>query len=212
MAAGSLSPWRISLDTSTLDPALAEALVTGIKKVAPQSALIQVPAIAASYAAVVAKGTALGLLVTAVAEDEKVLKADIKKRDGALSALLLELVGLKSLVVSNATSEADISGMGFVVLTGGKASKVKPDPPFALIVKMGKDHGKARVSVQGARREHYVAECATDPNGTWSSLPGNGKERKLSGYPSGTKLWVRFAQVRYGLQSDWSTPALVTFA
>jgi hypothetical protein len=42
-------------------------------------------------------------------------------------------------------------------------------------------------------------------------LPGNGKQRIITG-PSGTKVWVRFAQVRYGLQSDWSVPVLVTLA
>ena len=49
-----------------------------------------------------------------------------------------------------------------------------------------------------------------NPIGVWTSLPGNGKQRKLSGYASGTQLWVQFAQVRYGLQSPWSTPVLVT--
>jgi hypothetical protein len=37
-----------------------------------------------------------------------------------------------------------------------------------------------------------------------------GKQRKLTGYATGTKLWVRFATVRWGMQSDWCTPVLVT--
>ena len=213
MASVAMSPWRIALGTAELTPASAEDLVSGIKKVAPQSTLISVPAIAASYAALVAKGTALGLTVTAVAEDETLLKTDIKKRDTAYSALLLELLGLKSLVLSNATSETDITGMGFSLLGSTTASRTKPDPPAALIVKLGKVHGKARVSVQttGASPGRYVAESSPDPIGTWTSLPGTGKERKLSGYASGAKLWVHFAQVRFGLQSDWSAPVLVSF-
>ncbi len=46
--------------------------------------------------------------------------------------------------------------------------------------------------------------------GTWGPLPGVGKERKLSGYPSGTKLWVQLAQIRWGLQGPWSVPVCVT--
>jgi len=44
---------------------------------------------------------------------------------------------------------------------------------------------------------------------TWSSLPGTGKQRRLSGYATGAQIWVRFAAVRFGMQSGWSVPALV---
>jgi hypothetical protein len=37
----------------------------------------------------------------------------------------------------------------------------------------------------------------------------HGKTRAVTG-PSGTKVWVRFARVRGGLQSAWSVPILVT--
>ncbi len=213
MSTAAMSPWRISLDTSALDPALAGTLISGIQKVAPQSTLISVPAIAASYAALVTKSTALGTTVTSVAQDEMLLKADTKKRDTAYTALLLELVGLKALVLSNATSETDITGMGFTVLDSTTASRTKPDAPVALIVVYSNVHGKARVSVQttGTTRGHYVAESSPDPIGTWTNLPGNGKQRKFSGYASGAKLWVHFAQVRFGLQSDWSAPTLLCF-
>ena len=209
MTTGALSPWRIQLDTSLLTPSSTGDLVVGIKKVAPQSALIQDPAIAASYASILQKNTDLGTFVTAVAEDEKKLHADVTARDGAYNTLLLELLGLKQLVLSKAKSETDITGMGFVLLTAASASRTKPDAPYGLIVKIGKVHGKARVAIPGKIRGRFVAEVSADPIGTWTALPGNGKERKLSGYPTGTKLWVHFAQVRYGLQSDWSAPVLV---
>ena len=45
---------------------------------------------------------------------------------------------------------------------------------------------------------------------SFSSLPGNGRSRKLSG-ASGTKVWVRFARVFRNQQSAWSAPVLVAF-
>jgi hypothetical protein len=58
----------------------------------------------------------------------------------------------------------------------------------------------------------FAAEVSTDPIGaaTWQTLPGSGKQRRLSGYALGTRLWVRFAAVRYGQQGPWCTPVLVT--
>jgi hypothetical protein len=55
-----------------------------------------------------------------------------------------------------------------------------------------------------------MAEMSPNPIGTWSQLAGISKSRKLSGYSSGTQLWVRFAAVRFGQQGPWSTPVLVT--
>jgi hypothetical protein len=207
-----LSHWRIALDTRLLNFATAGNFVGGIEKVAPQSTLIQVPAIAASFAALSKKGTALTTLVAAVAADDKQLKADITARDLALSAVLLELLGLKSLVLSNATSPADITAMGFAVLNSTKATRTQPDAPASVVVTIGKAHGKARATVQTTSVGRFVAQVAVDPlapTTSWADLPGNGKQRTLTG-ATGTKQWVRFAQVRYGLQSDWSTPVLVT--
>jgi len=41
-------------------------------------------------------------------------------------------------------------------------------------------------------------------------LPDSGNQRELSGYASGTRLWVRFAAVNYGQQSALTTRAIVT--
>jgi hypothetical protein len=102
--------------------------------------------------------------------------------------------------------------MGFTTLDVAKASKVVPDAPGALDVKYGKAHGKADVAVEGkGRLGSFAAQGALDPPGPanpWFGLPGTGKQRKLA-YPTGTRLWVQFAQVRYGLQSAWSAPVLV---
>lgn len=89
-----------------------------------------------------------------------------------------------------------------------------PEIPQSLDVKIPKTaKGRARVSVHETGDTHgrYVAESSPDPVGptTRSPLPGTGKSRTLTG-PSGTKVWVRFARVRGQMQSDWSTPVLVT--
>jgi hypothetical protein len=102
--------------------------------------------------------------------------------------------------------------MGFSLLVGAAATQGPPEPPAALVVKLGKAHGKARVIVEGkGYLGLFAAEASIDPIGpaTWVSLPGNGKQRKLSGYPSGTRLWVHFAATRHGQQSAWSVPVLV---
>jgi hypothetical protein len=187
--------------------------LAGIEKVAPQSALLQVPAIAASLAALTAKGATLATDVSAVSANEKVFKASVSARNAARLAFDLEIDTLRTLVENNANAPGDVTGMGFALLTLNKASRTPPDPPAALIVKIGKAHGKARVSVAGnGYLGCFAAQVSPDPQTatSWSDLPGKGKERRLSGYASGTKLWVRFATVRFGMQSDYCTPVLVT--
>ena len=212
MSSTASSRWRIALDTSLMDDAMRGKLCGAIQKVASQSALMAIPAIAASVAAVGKKYAAVTANRLAVAGDEQQLKNDVTALVTSRTAMDVELVSLKALVANNATSETDITGIGFTLLPGITASRTRPDAPALLVVKTGKAQGKATVSVHetGTTRGRYVAEVTGNPMGTWASLPGNGKERKLSGYPSGTQLWVHFAQVRYGLQSEWSTAVLIT--
>jgi hypothetical protein len=213
MATKALSRWRIQMNRRLMDDLERSGTIAGIGKMSASSPLIQIPAIAASVAALVKKGAALTSANEAVAADEKQLQQDGQARDSARSSVDLELLSLKGLVVNNATSASDVTSMGFVLATGPtRASPVQPEPPPGLLVKLGRQHGKARVTVDTpARGGRYVAEVSTDPIGsaTWSPLPGNGKQRKLSGYASGTRLWVRFAAVRYGMQSEWCAAALV---
>ena len=63
----------------------------------------------------------------------------------------------------------------------------------------------------GRMRRRYATQSSPDPVGpdTWSPLPGTGKSRTITG-KSGTSVWVRFALVHEELQSEWSTPVLVT--
>jgi hypothetical protein len=210
---GAIARWRAALNIHLLNDLMREQALTGIQKVAQQGALMQNPTVAASYAALSTKGTTFTAAVASVTANEKVLQASLGARTVARTTFDLELSNYKTLVENLATSSADIQSMGLVPLVVTRASKVQPDPPGALVVKLGKVHGKARVAVQGkGDLGHFVAEVSTDPIGaaTWSPLPGNGKQRQLSGYATGTKLWVHFAAVVWGLQSAWSVPVLVT--
>lgn len=208
MTTPTASRWRIALDTKVLDDLAKGNLVASIDKLSKQSNLMSIPAIAACVAALVTKAATLKASNEAVDLDEKKLKTDVQARDASRTGLDTELVSLKALVGNHATSAADVTGMGFQLIDT-TASRTKPDAPVA-IAKPGKQPGKARAAVAGKIRGRFVAEMALDPAaGPWTSLPGNGKERKLSGFASGTKVAVRFAQVRYGLQSDWSVPVIV---
>ena len=209
----SVTRFRAALNIHRLDDSERANALTGIQKVAQQGALIQNPAIAASYAALTAKGTTLTTTVVSVAANETVLKASIGARGVARATFDLQLSNYKTLVENLATSASDVQSMGLVPLIVTRASKAPPDPPGALVVRLGKVHGKARVAVEGnGYLGTFVAEVSTDPIGptTWSPLPGTGKQRLLSGYPSGTKLWVHFARVRWGMQSAWSVAVLIT--
>ncbi len=205
------SRWRAALNISLLTDAKRQNMLAGIEKVAQQGVLYQVPAVAASYAAFATKATTFTAAVAAASAAEKQYKASATAADVARSAFDLELDTLKTAVENNATSAGDVSGMGFQPLTIVKSSKTPPDAPAVLLYLPAKVHGKGRVVVQGVGYlGHFVAEVSNDPIGTWTTLPTcNGKERRFSGYPSGTRLWVHFAAVRWGLQSAWSTPVLV---
>ena len=206
-----LPRWRAALNHDLLNDRVRASMLAGILKVAPECALMSIPSIAASFAALGQRGAELDAGIVRVASLLAELKAAISARDISRTRFDGELDSLKGLVENNATSGADITGMGFVLLTIVKASQTPPDPPGALVVTIGRAHGKARVSVPGKGYQgSFVAELAENPNGPWTSLPGTRKSRKLSGYPTGTQLWVRFAAVRYGLQGPWGTAVLVT--
>lgn len=211
MSAKTTSRWRAALSTHLFTDAVRGTTLAGIQKVGPQSPLIQIPSVAASFAALASKGAALATKVDEVAANEQQLVQSMTERDSARLVFDLELITLKTLTENNAKSGADLTGMGFSIFSAVKASQTLPDPPWALVVKHGRAHGKASVSVPAdGHRYHYAAEATTDPVGVWWSLPGNGRQRKLAG-PTGTRVWVRFATVRFGMQSAWSVPVLVTF-
>jgi hypothetical protein len=208
-----LSRWRAAMTTRLMNDAERATTLTGIQKAAPQGTLIQIPGIAASVAALGTKGTAFATDVAAAASNEVLFRASVTARDLARFALDLELDTYRTLVENNATNAGDVTSMGLTLLTLAATSRTPPDPPAALLVRPGTARGKARVTVAGnGYLGTFAAEVSTDPVGaaTWSSLPGTGKQRKLAGYASGTKLWVHFATIRFGMQCAWSVPVLVT--
>jgi hypothetical protein len=108
-----LSRFRIALNVSLMNDLDRLALIAGIQKGGATSSLMQVPAIAASYAAVVKKGAALKANNDLVAADQQQLKLDETSRDASRADADAEIVALKTLVAHNATSAADVASMGF---------------------------------------------------------------------------------------------------
>jgi hypothetical protein len=205
--------YRAALNPSSMDDTEVTEALASIQKVAQQGPLFQLAAIAASYAALATKGTNLSTAIAQEAADAAAHRKSVTARDTARLTFDRELDTYKTLVQNNATSADDVTGMGLSLQTVMTASRTPPDPPAALLVHTGKQHGKARVVVAGKGYQGlFAAQVSTDPIGptTWSPLPGVGKQRKLSGYPTGTKLWVQFATIRFGMQSAWCTPVLVT--
>ena len=206
---------RIALNLSTMTDAELLQLVVAITSLAPQSALYSIAAIASSVTSVTTKGTAFKGASDAVTADEEKLRNDKATKRSTRGVLENEVTALAGLVGTNAKNPTDVASMAFTMATSPTVAKAPPATPDVVDVIMPKKgRGRAKVSVNEAANERgrYVAESSQDPYGptTWTSLPGTGKSRSLTG-ASGTKIWVRFARVRGQLQSDWSTPVLVTF-
>jgi hypothetical protein len=97
---------------------------------------------------------------------------------------------------------------------GPKAPASPPVTPEQIDVKMprrARGYATASVHETGKTRGEFDAQYSPDPYGptTWLELVGHGKSRRVTG-ASGTKVWVRFAQVKRGVRSAWSTPVLIT--
>jgi hypothetical protein len=207
-----LNRLRIALNLTNMSDAELLQLVVAIVALAPQSALMQIQAIASSVAAITTKGATFKTTSDAVTADEEKLRNDKTAKRAARGALENEVTSLAGLVGTNAKDAAEAATLAFQVRSGNVVAKDPPAAPGAVdIVIPKRGHGKCKVSVHetGGIRGRYVAEWSPDPIGTWTSLPGVGKSRTITG-ASGTKVWVRFARVRAQLQSDWSTPVLVT--
>jgi hypothetical protein len=210
-----LNRLRILLSLGELSDAELLLLAASIVTLAPQSSLISVPAIATSVTAITTKAAALKAGGEAVKSgDDQLLNAKTTA-SAARVALQNEVGSLMGLVTNNAKTASDVTSMAFKVrppVTISTATGVQP--PASIDVKLPKTvRGEFTATAHdaGNAKWHYAAECSPDPIGasTWAPLPGVGRSRKVTGV-SGTKVWVRFARVRGQIQSDWSTPILVT--
>src|SRR6185312_2206268 len=83
------------------------------------------------------------------AADEAAYRKSVGTRDTARLTLNRELDTFKTMVENNAASADDVTGMGLSLGAVATVSRTPPDPPASLIVKIGRQHGKARVLVAG---------------------------------------------------------------
>ena len=213
-----INEFRVLLDLSALsaDDTAREQLCTSIAKLAPESPLYSDPTVQAAVANV---GKTFTTFVTArqtAAQSAKQYALDATAASDAGTANDKSLLLLRALVQNAATRESDSTSMAFTAYTG------RPPPPPLLppeqidVVQGKKGSGKSRATVHelGITRRKYAARTTTSypitPNSTFDVVPGNGKQRKLSGQP-GSTVWIQFALVHGGQQSDWSAAVPVTF-
>jgi len=191
-------------------------LVTSVLKMAPKSALFtqsgavqaEVDNLGKTY-----DGYTAALAVAAASARQH--KLDVAAAQQARIANNRSIKLLKTLVEHGAQTPDDVKSMAMTPQETPRPAPAALLPPESIDVRVHKKgSGKVTASAHqaGGGRRHYAAEISTDPIGpaTWVGVPGSGKSRKLSG-ASGTSVWVRFALQRGQLQSEWSTPVLITF-
>jgi hypothetical protein len=148
-----------------------------------------------------------------VETDRKTLVADTAARDknrtdfDRLFNLHLDMLE------HDALTEKDLKD-AHVTPRGEKPPATPPATPLQVDVKIPKrarGYAVASVHETGRTRGAYDAQYSPDPYGpsSWLDLVGHGKSRRVTG-ASGTKVWIRFAQVKRGVRSEWSTPVLIT--
>ena len=202
-----------ALDFSKLNDEDVHTLVGDIKQVATTSQLVLgSPAMQASVAALGTKDATLTKTNTAVSTDRQNLRTDTAAEAVARADLHGELRTYATFVSNGAKSPADVHAAGLPPQAPRPPRNQPPTVPESIANKPPKKgHGKTTVVVEetGPTRHQFVAQQSLDGI-TWAALGvGFGKTRSVTG-ASGTKVWVRFAMVRGQLQSDWSTPVLVT--
>src|SRR5262249_47043867 len=117
-----------------------------------------------------------------------------------------------TLTTNSAKSPADVHNAGLSPAPPRPARNTPPEVPQQIDVRFPKKgHGKAVAIVHetGPTPRKYVAEQSVDGINFTPLGVHQGKTRTVTG-ATGAKVWVRFAQVRSGLQSDWSVAVLIT--
>jgi hypothetical protein len=211
------SPYQhVELELSTLSDPDRHTLIQNVKTAATTSTVfLNNPSLQTLLGQLVTQDGVLATANTTVAGDRIKLQTDLATEATARVTLDGDIRAVAALVERDAKSPADVQGAGFVPLPPRTAATAAPEVPQQVDVKIPvKGHGRARVSVHetAGTRGEYVAQSSPDPVGptTWAQLGiGLGKSRWVTGL-TGTKVWVRFARIRGQLQSDWSTPVLVT--
>jgi hypothetical protein len=212
-----LNAFRVLLDLHALDAdeKVRADVVGALLKQAPQSQLYKNnPTIQAELANLSTTYDTFTQSGTKAAASKAQHVLDIAAHDDARVANNKSINMLRRLSENGATSLKDLQEMAFVGYQG-RPPAPPIEPPDVVMPKLGKKgSGKAEAVVQetGRTRQRYAAQWSPDPitPTSWEGLPGYGKSRKLSG-KSGTSVWVRFALIRSGKQSEWSVPILITY-
>ena len=202
-----------TMDFSSLTDDEVHTQISNIKTASATSALVLAnPPMATSVDALVAKDAKLVVSNKAVSDARVKLSTAIGVEAQARADVLGELRTYSTFASNFAKSPTDLSGAGVAERAKRTVYTTAPDAPDQIDIKPPKKgHGKNVASVHetGSVRYQYVAEQSADGL-TWAPLGlGRGKTRTVTG-ASGAKVWVRFARVRGQLQSEWSTPVLIT--
>jgi hypothetical protein len=188
-----------------------EELANTIGKVAPGSPKYTAsPALQAAVERVVNDGIDVGAKAKAVAVKRQELataEADLLTSQNTFD---------KDMGVCVKTAESVCTTAEELAQLGLKPrAKSLPVPLVVLTnitVKPGKDKGSIYAHARAIPGiSQYPAQISADPIGpdTWKTLPGTNAVRRLTGYVSGARYWIRFATQRGDQQSAWSDPVAV---
>ena len=212
MAKSMRTQLRVSMVLSEVDDRWRHDTAAAVTQVATTSPLLAIPAIQASVTTIGTLSASLKADNDTVAADRAKLTSDIERESSTRKKFDGELRTLKAMVENHATTASDLASIGLEE-RGARRAKGQLVPPEGIDIKSTKIRGQFTASARevGKTRWQYAAEWSPDPVGedTWTILTGYGKTRKVTG-PSGSKVWVRFARIGGQVQSDWSTPVLVT--
>jgi hypothetical protein len=202
-----------ALELSTIDDADLHELAANIVTSGKTSPIVLASTtLQATVADLATSDANLTTANKAVDADRNQLRTDIAAEAQVRSLVVGAVRSVVTAVTNVAKSPADLHAAGLPAAPPRPAANQAPTVPGQLDVTFPRTgHGKARVTVSetGTTRHDYAAQQSADGT-TWTQLGvGHGKTRTVTG-ASGTKVWVRFAMVRGQLQSDWSTPVLVT--
>jgi hypothetical protein len=207
--------FHVQMNLTVVDDQWRFDTIASITQNAPQGQLYtSVPAIQAAVASLGPLGDAFKTRSDAVAAYRAKLAIALDAEINARSDIDATLLTIKSLFENNAKSEDDLTAGG-LQRRSPKASAGLLRPPESVDITFPKKlRGEFTASAHqtGLSRGNYAAQLSTDASmpTTWVDLKGMGKSRKVTGYKSGTQVWLRFARLSGQDQSDWGTPVLVT--
>ena len=181
----------------------------GIGATAPSSALYNGhPEVKTACDAVVTLGADIEAREEAVQAAELVLINARSVRDAKLSEFDAAYDVCTSQIERVATSPAEVSSLGFVVLDRGSYEMA---PPVAVHARFDAAKDAIRIQIEMAPGMRAcvteISADAAEPR-TWKRLPGGGIRPTVSGVRPGT-YWIRAASVRASEESEFTEPVAV---